>query len=128
MFHIESLQKFLADIYHDADNKHFTEVIYFDFKRAFNTALHNKLSYKLWMEGITRPLWHWFKNYLCNHNHYVLLFLVYINNIPRSICKSFVYLSADDTKTYEVLYIYPEKFGFWDIQNNYLKHNFSATV
>ena len=62
--------KFLANIYHHADNKHCTGIIYFGFKKAFDTFPHNVLLYKLWMLGITGLLWHWFKNYLFNRNHF----------------------------------------------------------
>ena len=77
---------------------------------------------KLWSLGITGPLWTWFKEYLSNRQHFVyingasssllpvysgvpqgsilgpLLFLVYVNDIPTSICHSTAYLFADDTK------------------------------
>ena len=124
---LNQLMKFLADIYHHADNKNYTDAIYFDFKKAFDTVPHNELLYKLWMLGITGPLWHWFKNYLSNRNHFVsvensssstlpvisgvpqgsvlgpLLFLIYVNDIPSSIHKSSVYLFADDTKISKVI-------------------------
>ena len=53
---LNQLLKFLVDIYHHADNEHCTDVIYPDFKKAFDTVPHNKLLHKLWMLGITRPL------------------------------------------------------------------------
>ena len=98
--------KFLADIYHHADNKHSTDIIYLDFRRHSTQFYSNELLYTLSMLRITGPLWHWFKNYLSNCNNFVfiedssssflsvisgilqssilgpLLFSVYINYIP----------------------------------------------
>ena len=109
-FTLDQLLKFLAIIFHRTDNKHCTDIIYFDFKKVFDTVPH-KLLHKIWMLGITCPLWHWFKNYLSDCNHFVfiknwssaslpvisgvpqgsvigpVLFLVFVNNIPSSICK-----------------------------------------
>ena len=124
---MNQLLKFLADVCRHEVNKLCTDVIYFDCKKTFDTVPHNKLLYKLWMLGITCPLWHWFKNYLFNRNHFVfienpsssflsvisgvtqgsvldpLLYLVYVNDIASSICKSSVYLFADDTKISKVI-------------------------
>ncbi len=36
-------------------------VIYLDFKKAFNSVAHNELLVKLWNFGITGSLWNWFK-------------------------------------------------------------------
>lgn len=72
--------------------------------------------------GISGPLWKWFREYLSDRKHFVsvsgmassslpvhsgvpqgsilgpLLFLVYVNDIPSTICNSAIYLFANDTK------------------------------
>ena len=63
--------KILVDIYYHTDKNNCTDVIYFDFKKAFNTVPQYELLYKLWMLGITGPLWHSFINYLSYRNHLV---------------------------------------------------------
>ena len=39
---------------------------YFDIQKAFNTVPHDKLLFKLWINGINGSLWVWFKSYLSN--------------------------------------------------------------
>ena len=77
---------------------------------------------KLWVIGITGPLWYWFRAYLADRRHYVyiegsssgclpvhsgvpqgsilgpLLFLVYIIDPASAITSSSTYLFPDDTK------------------------------
>ena len=101
---------------------HSVDVVYLDFRKAFDTVCHNELLYKLWRLGGTGPLWLWFKEYLSNSVHYVclnnvnfsmlpvksgvpqgsilgpLLFLVYINDLPDCIQYANCFLFADDTK------------------------------
>ena len=101
---------------------HQTDVIYFDFKKAFDSVPHNELLFKLKSMGISGNLWLWFKSYLFNRQQCVkinnkyshllpvlsgipqgsilgpLLFLVYVNDIPDHISNSLLYLFADDTK------------------------------
>ena len=104
------------------DDKKPTDVIYLDFKKAFDMVPHNELLCKLWMLGITGPLWQWFKGYITDRKHYVyiksasssylpvlsgvpqgsvlgpLLFLIFVNDVPTAFCNSTTYLFADDTK------------------------------
>ncbi len=93
-----------------------------DFAKAFDSVPHNELLYKLWLTGITGPLWLFFKDYLQNRKHFVevegcksdllpvqsglsqgsvlgpLLFLIYVNDTP-SLCSFLsVFLFADDAK------------------------------
>ena len=99
-----------------------TDVIYFDFKKAFDSVPHNELLFKLKSMGISGNLWLWFESYLFNHQQCVkinnkyshllpvlsgipqgsilgpLLFLIYVNDIPDYISNSVLYLFADDTK------------------------------
>ena len=67
-----NLLKSFNYIFEGIDNKLYTDVIYFDFKKAFDSVPHNELLCKLWKIGITGPLWHWFKFYLTNRLHYVI--------------------------------------------------------
>ena len=111
-----------SEIFTSIESGGVADVLYLDFKKAFDTVPHNELLFKLWSIGITGPLWLWFKNYLSGRSHYVdidgvsstllpvisgipqgsilgpLLFLIYINDLPDAICFSSTYLFADDTK------------------------------
>ena len=111
-----------SNVYSALDAGICCDIAYFDFKKAFDTVPHNELLLKLWMTGITGPLWLWFNDYLKNRLHYVsicgesspllpvlsgvpqgsilgpILFLVYINDLPSAISYSSAYLFADDTK------------------------------
>ena len=98
------------------------DVIYLDFRKAFDTVPSDELSFIQVMDDwVTGPLWLWFKNYLSNHIHYVeldgactnhlrvlsgvpqgsilapLLILIHINDLLNSIINSFTSLFADNT-------------------------------
>ena len=55
-----------------------TDFLYLDFKKAFDSVLHNELLVKLWSFGITGSLWHWFKAYLTSRNQLVSVNHCYI--------------------------------------------------
>ena len=98
------------------------DVIYLDFKKAFDSVPHQEVLMKLWKAGIVGSLWKWFREYLSNRYQYVsinncksstlpvvsgvpqgsilgpFLFLIYINDLSPSTIHSKTFLFADDTK------------------------------
>ena len=114
-------------IHQAVDNKQQVDMVYLDFRKAFDSVPHQELLYKLWRMGITGNLWCWFRNYLSGRSHYVLyenemsstlpvisgvpqgsilgplLFIVYVNDIPEAINYSHCYLFADDAKLLQVI-------------------------
>ena len=60
--HHSSVQQLLLlnTIYNSALTHSPTDVIYLNFKKAFDTVSHPKLLFKLWSAGITGDLWMWF--------------------------------------------------------------------
>ncbi len=109
------------------DNKDQVDMVYLDFKKAFDTVSHNELLFKLWRIGITGNLWSWFRDYLKGRSHYVafdnvqsvalpvisgvpqgsilgpLLFIIYVNDIPGCINHSHCFLFADDAKLLKIV-------------------------
>ena len=99
-----------------------TDVLYLDFKKAFDSVSHNELLHKLWNFGITDNLWLWIKAYLTNRLQCVsignsisttlpvisgvpqgsilgpLLFIIFINDLPAVLSSAIIFLYADDTK------------------------------
>ena len=97
------------------------DVVYMDLQKAFDTVPHKCLLYKIKYYGITGNLLRWIAGFLSNRRQCVvlngkksswqdvksgipqgsilgpLLFLVYVNDLPKSIL-SLVFLFADDTK------------------------------
>ena len=99
------------------------DIIYLDFRKAFDTVPHQRLLTKLKSYGISGPLHEWIKNFLTGRTQKVrinshfssktevhsgipqgsilgpILFTIFVNDLPegiKSICKIF----ADDTKIY----------------------------
>ena len=61
-----------------------TDVIYLDFKKAFDSVPHNKLLLKLWNIGITGnlQLWLWFKAYLTSRNQVISVNMAFPDSLP----------------------------------------------
>jgi len=105
------------------DDKKCIDVLYLDFKKAFDTVPHERLFKKIGSYGITGNIFNWIKSFLSGRMQRVvvnscmsrfehvlsgvpqgsvlgpLLFILYINDLPDKIncsCKLF----ADDTKIY----------------------------
>ena len=98
------------------------DVVYMDFRKAFDSVSHNGLLNKLYSIGITGKLWKWFQEYLlqrfqcvrigdslstfCNVLSGVpqgsvlgpLLFVIFINDFPQHIQSALPFVFADDTK------------------------------
>ena len=99
------------------------DIIYLDFKKAFDTVPHKRLLEKIKSYGISGNLYKWIRDFLSNRTQKVrvnnqysreskvesgipqgsilgpILFTIFINDLPdgiKSICKIF----ADDTKIY----------------------------
>ena len=102
---------------------YFNQLIYIDFRKAFDSVPHNELLVKLWNLGITGTLWNRFSYYLNNRTQCIsvdnqlsktlpvisgvpqgsildpLLFLIFINDLP-SVITAQLFEFADDTKCF----------------------------
>ena len=118
----QQLLIFLTKVLNALNNYPKCDVIYLDFKKAFDSVPHQELLLKLWKVGVVGSLWRWLREYLSNRCQRVcinnsdsstrpvissvpqgsllgpLLFLVYINDLPPSLKHSESLLFADDTK------------------------------
>ena len=99
--------------------------IYVDLKKAFDTVQHQILLYKLQHYGIRGLAFQWFESYLSKRKQFVvvnniqsdisefceygvpqgsvlgpILFLLFINDIHRSLSKITIKLFADDTNCF----------------------------
>ena len=124
---LHQLLLFLKNIFDGFKINSQTDVIYLDFRKAFDSVAHNELLAKLWHFGITGNLWKWFRGYLSSRMQCVkldgilshplpvvsgvpqgsilgpLLFLIFINDIPETVTSSDLLLFADDTKCFKTI-------------------------
>jgi len=138
-----ALVSLTESIKNSLDNKHFGCGIFIDLQKAFDTVNHQTLLNKLNHYGIRGKALAWFSSYLSNRTQCVsvnghisshlkvtcgvpqgsvlgpLLFLIYINDLPKSSKKVSFYLFADDTN----IYFESENLSQLEkVVNNELKH------
>ena len=138
-----ALVSLTESIKNSLDNKHFGCGIFIDLQKAFDTVNHQTLLNKLNHYGIRGKALAWFSSYLSNRTQCVsvnghisshlkvtcgvpqgsvlgpLLFLIYINDLPKSSKKLSFYLFADDTN----IYFESENLSQLEkVVNNELKH------
>ena len=117
------LLELMEELTETLDSNGDVDIIYLDFKKAFDKVPHKRLLKKLWGYGIRRKVHSWIKEFLKNRSQKVvingkcsysakvtsgiqqgsvlgpILFLIYINDLPEVITAC-MKLFADDAKLF----------------------------
>ena len=121
---IDAVSKFTADIVSSLEKNMTTYAVFLDLSKAFDTIDHDILLHMLCFYGVHGVALEWFRNYLSGRSQYVsyydmnsasrdvtcgvpqgsvlgpLLFIIYTNDVPKSLSHSKSILFADDTTIY----------------------------
>ena len=113
----------MEDVTYALDQGTDVDVIYLDFRKAFDKVPHKRLLKKLWAYGIRGRIYAWIKDFLTDRKQYVkvdgksselamvtsgvpqgsvlgpVLFLIFINDLPE-VVTAVIKLFADDAKIY----------------------------
>ena len=121
---VSALTNFTDEILHNMEKGKFCGVVFLDLRKAFDTVDHEILVTKLSKLGINQSTLQWFQSYLSNRKQRtscgnelsdslpitvgvpqgsilgLLLFIIYIDNLPTTVTYSKILLYADDTVIY----------------------------
>ncbi len=123
---IDAITEFTADILPSLDGKQKCLSVYLDLSKAFDTINHDILLNKLEYYGLRGRALEWFRSYLSQRRQYVsylgvnspiqtltygvpqgsvlgpLMFILYSNDVPKSLSHCRTILFADDTTVYSM--------------------------
>ena len=84
------------------DNKDEVDVVYLDFRKAFDSVSHRRLIALLEQNGVNGKTLNWIKAFLSGRQQRVVV-TIYINFLPEAVESEF-YLFADDAKLYREIH------------------------